>query len=154
MWVLSTTRRAMPLIVVAAALLVADDLQAFPSPVTLRGIDFGTIPRVAASPSVHAERIGRALGPLHQRALALGGTQNDAVLPAAFARLWRIPIAGGDGPVLPPRYSPLASMGAQGAPPLWGLPPRDHPPGLVYGRDFVGGRDDTSPCATLPPQGG
>ena len=32
--------------------------------------------------------------------LALGGTQNDAVVPAAFARLWKIPIAGGYGPII------------------------------------------------------
>src|SRR4029077_11097931 len=71
MWMMSATRHATAFIVVAALLLIADDLHAYPSPVTLSGLDVGTIPRGAASPSVHAQRIGRALEPLHQRALAL-----------------------------------------------------------------------------------
>jgi len=153
MWVLSTRRRATPLIIVAAALLVADDLQAFPSPVTLRGIDFGTIPRVAASPSVHAERIGRALEPLHQRALALGGTQNDAVLPAAFARLWRIPIAGGYGPMLLDRYSQLASMGTNGAPRPSVLAPEDTSLDLISVRYLLVQRDDIPGLTTFDAQG-
>ena len=152
-WVLSTMRRATPVIVAAAVLLVADDLQAFPSPVTLLGIDFGTIPRAAASPSVHARRIGTALEPLHQRALALGGTQNDAVVPAAFARLWRIPIAGGYGPMLLERYSQLGSMGTNGSVRPTVLAPDDTSLDLMSVKYLLVQRDDMPGATTFDAQG-
>jgi len=153
MWVISMTRRTTPFIVVAALLLVADDLHAYPSPVTLMGIDFGTIPREAASPSVHARRIGTALEPLHQRALALGGTQNDAVLPAAFARLWRIPIAGGYGPMLLERYSQLGSMGTNGSVRATVLARDDTSLDLMSVRYLLVQRDDMPGVTTFDAKG-
>jgi hypothetical protein len=63
---------------------------------------------------VHARAIGQALEPTHARALAIGGTQVDEVLPATFARVWRIPIAGGYGAMLMDRLSRLATMGTNG----------------------------------------
>jgi len=74
-----------------------------------------TIPAGAIAPDVHAEQIDKDIEPLHQRALAIGGTHRDDVIPAAFARLWRIPIAGGYGPMLLQRYSDLAVMGTNGS---------------------------------------
>src|SRR4030095_2016500 len=65
-------------------------------------------------PSVHARAIGRDLEPTHARALAIGGTHVDEVLPATFARAWRIPIAGGYGAMLIDRLSRLATMGTNG----------------------------------------
>jgi hypothetical protein len=97
------------------AVLFADDLYSLPYPVTTLGLAPITIPVEAAIPSVHAQRIGRDLAPLQQRLLAIGGTQRDDVIPAAFARLWQVPIAGGYGPMLLQRYSDLAAMGTNGS---------------------------------------
>ena len=63
---------------------------------------------------MHALAIARALEPTQGRALAIGGTQVDEVLPATFARVWRIPIAGGYGAMLMDRLSRLATMGTNG----------------------------------------
>ena len=95
--------------------LAADLLYAQPNQVTLKGLNLTTIPAEAVEPSVHALRLARALEPRHQRLLAIGGTGADAVAPAAFARLWRIPIAGGYGPMELLRYADLALMGTNGA---------------------------------------
>ena len=103
---------AMPL---AGVVLCLDLLNSLPYPVTPTGLDYGMIPAAATEPSVHAIRLASDLQPLRQRALALGGTQNDSVLPAAFARLWKIPIAGGYGPMLIDRYSRLGTMGTNGS---------------------------------------
>jgi hypothetical protein len=99
---------------VATIVLCGDLVNAVPYSVRT-GLDFTTIPRDAARPDVHALKLARALAPLHQRALAFGGTQGDAVLPAAWARLWQIPIAGGYGPMLLDRYSRLGSIGTNGS---------------------------------------
>lgn len=100
---------------VLGIVLVADTLYSLPYPVTARGITPVTIPHESLAPNAHALDINRDLEPLHQRALATGGTGRDAVLPAAFARLWRIPIAGAYGPMLLERYSLLAMMGTSGS---------------------------------------
>ncbi len=63
---------------------------------------------------MHALAIARGLEPTQSRALAIGGTQLDEVLPGTFARAWRIPIAGGYGAMLVDRLSRLASMGTNG----------------------------------------
>jgi hypothetical protein len=52
--------------------------------------------------------------PTHARALAVGGTHVDEVLPATFARAWRIPIAGGYGAMIIDRLSRMATMGTNG----------------------------------------
>ncbi len=102
-------------VAVLMVLLASDLLNALPYPVTLAGVTPITMPREAAAPSIHARRVRDDIAPLHQRALAIGGTHRDAVVPAAFARLWRIPIAGGYGPLLLQRYSDVATMGTNGS---------------------------------------
>ena len=110
----ATRRMRGAAITAALIILFADAMNAVPYE-WLGGLNFTMIPAAASGPSVHAQRIGGALAPTHQRALALAGTQTDAVLPAAWARLWRIPIAGGYGPMLLDRYSRMASMGTNGS---------------------------------------
>jgi hypothetical protein len=95
-------------------LLVADLLNALPYEIKADGMDIFAINADAAQPSVHAVAIGRALEPTQQRALAAGGTQVDDVLPATFARVWRIPIAGGYGAMIGDRLSRMANMGTNG----------------------------------------
>jgi hypothetical protein len=111
----SPGRRFVGAVAVTMAILFADDLYSLPYPVTTMGLVPITIPADAAMPSVHAQRIRLDLAPLRQRALAIGGTQGDDVIPAAFARLWQVPIAGGYGPMLLERYSELATMGTNGS---------------------------------------
>ena len=95
--------------------LVCDLLLALPDGIQLTGLDAARIPGEAVRPSVHAARLAAGLAPDHQRLLAPAGTQVDAVAPAAFARVWRIPIAGGYGPMLLARHSALAMMGTNGS---------------------------------------
>ena len=104
--------RAAPVLLVA--MLVVDLLNALPYDIKPDGIEIYGISAEATQPSVHALAIGRALEPTQGRALAIGGTQLDAVLPATFARAWRIPIAGGYGAMLVDRLSRLATMGTNG----------------------------------------
>ncbi len=96
------------------AILVSDLLSALPYDIKPDGIEFAAISEAEIQPSVHALAIGRALEPTQGRALAIGGTQLDDVLPATFARAWRIPIAGGYGPMLMDRLSRMATMGTNG----------------------------------------
>ncbi len=107
--------RATAAVALLLAILIADDLYSLPYPMSAAGLVPITIPAVAVGPGVQAREIGQQLEPLHQRALAIGGTQRDEVIPAVFARLWRIPIAGGYGPMLLQRYSDLALMGTNGS---------------------------------------
>jgi len=95
-------------------LLVVDLLNALPYDIKADGMDIFAISTEAAQPSVHAIAIGRALEATQQRALAAGGTQVDDVLPATFARVWRIPIAGGYGAMIGERLSRMANMGTNG----------------------------------------
>ena len=113
---LARTRTA-PSAALAALLLVtaSDLLFSLPYGVTAAGITPITIPPEQITPSVHAQRLGAALQPQHQRLLAIGGTHRDAIVPAAFARLWQIPIAGGYGPMLLARHNATASMGTNGS---------------------------------------
>lgn len=113
--VAATRRRLAFVVSLAGVVLCLDLLNSLPHPVTATGLDYGMIPIAAARPSVHALKLETKLQPMRQRALALGGTQNDSVLPAAFARLWKIPIAGGYGPMLIDRYSQLGTMGTNGS---------------------------------------
>jgi hypothetical protein len=96
------------------AILVVDLLSALPYDIKPDGIEFYAISAKETQPSVHALAIARALEPTQGRALAIGGTQVDEVLPATFARVWRIPIAGGYGAMLMDRLSRLATMGTNG----------------------------------------
>jgi hypothetical protein len=108
-------RRSSQLVcVLLLAVLVTDLLTALPYPVTTLGIEYAAVSERNLHPSVHAEAIARLLEPTQTRALAVGGTQIDEVLPATFARVWRIPIAGGYGAMLSARTSRLANMGTNG----------------------------------------
>jgi hypothetical protein len=106
------SRRFTPLLLMA--ILIVDLLSALPYDIKRDGIEFYAITDAETRPSVHAQAIGRAMEPTHARALAIGGTQVDVVLPATFARAWRIPIAGGYGAMLIDRLSRLATMGTNG----------------------------------------
>ena len=94
--------------------LVVDLLNALPYDIKPDGIEYYALTAEQTQPSVHARAIGRDLEPTHARALAIGGTQVDELLPGTFARAWRIPIAGGYGAMLLDRVSRLATMGANG----------------------------------------
>ena len=94
--------------------LVVDLLNALPYDIKSDGIEYYALTAAQTQPSVHARAIGRDLEPTHARALAIGGTQVDELLPGTFARAWRIPIAGGYGAMLLDRVSRLATMGANG----------------------------------------
>jgi hypothetical protein len=94
--------------------LVVDLLNALPYDLKPDGIEYYALTAEQTQPSVHAQAIGRELEPTHARALAIGGTHVDEVVPATFARAWRIPIAGGYGAMLIDRLSRLATMGTNG----------------------------------------
>ena len=96
------------------AILIVDLLNALPYDIKPDGIEIFAITEEQTHPSVHALAIARGLQPTQSRALAIGGTQLDEVLPGTFARAWRIPIAGGYGAMLIDRLSRLASMGTNG----------------------------------------
>jgi hypothetical protein len=102
------------LIALLTIVLVADVLSALPYDIKPDGIEFFAVTRENIGPSVHALAIGHALEETQGRALAAGGTQVDDVLPATFARVWRIPIAGGYGAMLIDRTSRMANMGTNG----------------------------------------
>lgn len=101
--------------VLLVAVLCADLLNATPYPVTWSGLRQPMIPASAVQPSVHALALARGMEPQRQRLLSPAGTHIDAVVPALFARLWKIPIAGGYGPMLLQRYSDLGLMGTNGS---------------------------------------
>src|SRR5258705_1381330 len=111
---LSGDRRAWLAPALLIAILVVDLLNALPYDIKPDGIEIYGISAEATRPSVHALAIARGLEPTQARALAIGGTQLDEVVPATFARAWRIPIAGGYGVMLVDRLSRLATMGANG----------------------------------------
>jgi hypothetical protein len=94
--------------------LVVDLLNALPYDIKRDGIEIFALTGEQTQPSIHAKAIGKALEPTHARALAIGGTQIDDVVPGTFARAWRIPIAGGYGAMLIDRLSRLATMGPNG----------------------------------------
>ena len=102
-------------VAILAALLAADLLHGAPYAMSARGLHAITMPSGLARPSVHARRLADGMRPLRQRLLAPGGTHQDAVVPAAFARVWQIPIAGGYGPMLLAHHSALAMMGTNGS---------------------------------------
>ncbi len=113
--VLARTPRSRAVIVGLMLLVGCDLLLALPYGILSTGVDATRIPGEAIRPSVHAALLADELAPGHQRLLAPGGTQLDAVVPAAFARVWQIPIAGGYGPMLLGRHAALAMMGTNGA---------------------------------------
>ena len=112
MWMAAKPSKALPAVLMA--ILVVDLLSALPYDIKPDGIEYFAITESETRPSVDALAIARALEPTQGRALAIGGTQVDDVLPATFARAWRIPIAGGYGAMLIDRLSRMATMGANG----------------------------------------
>ena len=108
------------------AVLVVDQLQATTLRVGWRGLGWPTLPPQAIEqPTVHAARLAAELAPTYQRLLAADGTHLDAVAPAALARLWRIPIAGGYNPMLLERMNDLALLEQNGRVDLVTLGPDD-----------------------------
>jgi hypothetical protein len=108
-------RRFVAAIAAVMAILYVDDLYSyFYRDTTLRLIPI-TVPASAVRPGIYAERLRRDLEPLHQRAMAIGGTSRDPVVPPSFARVWKIPLAGGYGPLLLQRTADLGMMGHEGA---------------------------------------
>lgn len=112
---LARTPRSRAIVASLMVLVGCDLLLALPYGILPTGVDATRIPRDAIRPSVHATLLANELAAQHQRLLAPGGTQLDAVVPAAFARVWQIPIAGGYGPMLLGRHAALAMMGTNGA---------------------------------------
>jgi hypothetical protein len=108
-------RRFAAAIAALMAILYVDDLYAFFYRDTALRLIPITVPATAVRPGIYAERLRRDLEPLHQRAMAIGGTSRDPVVPPSFARLWKIPLAGGYGPLLLQRTADLGMMGHEGA---------------------------------------
>ena len=113
LWLARTKRFAL----VAALLttvVAADLLYHVQYPVTAGGFQLTVIRPENTRPSVHARALADAVAPEQQRLLAIGGSSRDATLPSGFARLWRIPTAGGYSPIMSARLAALAMMGAPG----------------------------------------
>lgn len=96
------------------AVLVFDLLHALPYPVRLSGVDAPIVAATALEPSVHAQELRAWLQPGHHRMLTPAGVTVDPIVPGAFGRLWRIPVAGAYGAILTPQYAALAEMGTTG----------------------------------------
>jgi hypothetical protein len=100
----------------ALVLLVLVDLTtAQPYAVRWSGLQAPVVPPEALQPSVHARALRGLLEPEQQRLLAPAGVTVDPVVPGAFARLWRVPVAGAYGAIQTQRYAELAAMGTTGA---------------------------------------
>lgn len=101
--------------VAALSLVVGGDLlYSLPYRVSGDGIHLDVVPARELAPSVHAKHLARMLDSTRQRLLAARGTTRDALVPAGFARLWNIPIAGGYSPIVPERLAVMARMGSNG----------------------------------------
>ena len=100
----------------ALVLLVLVDLtSAQPYAVRWSGLQAPVVQSEAVEPSIHARALRDLLQPEQQRLLAPAGVTVDPVVPGAFARLWRVPVAGAYGAIQTQRYSELAAMGTTGA---------------------------------------
>ena len=113
LWLARTRRFAL-----VAALLVTvvavDLLSHVQYPVTAGGFQLTVVRPEDTQPSVHARALAAAIAPTRQRVLAIGGSSRDPTVPSGFARVWRIPTAGGYSPVMSARLAALAMMGAPG----------------------------------------
>ena len=98
-----------------AALVLVDLTNAQPYSVRWSGLQAPVVPANAVDPSVHATALREMLEPEQQRLLAPAGVTIDPVVPGAFARLWRVPVAGAYGAIQTQRYAELAAMGTTGA---------------------------------------
>lgn len=138
---------------ILCAVLVGDLLYGQQYYVLSTGVQAGFMAPTILRPSVHATRLGATLAPTNQRLLAVSGTHRDAVVPAAWARVWRIPIAGGYGPMLLQRYSDLAMMGTNGSVRETILGPTDTALDLLAVKDILIQPDDYPPGPTFERQG-
>jgi hypothetical protein len=111
---LARTRRFVLVTALLTTVVAADLLYHVQYPVTARGFQLTAIRPEDTRPSVHARALADAVAPTQQRLLAIGGSSRDATLPSGFARLWRIPTAGGYSPIMSARLAALAMMGSPG----------------------------------------
>lgn len=126
------TARIGAAVAVLVAVLAVDTLHAIPYRVGWLGVDAVTIPAEAAEqPSVHAEELASELKARQQRMLAMGGSGVGVVAPAAFARVWRIPSAGGYNPMVLGHYSELTSINSNGGVPTAALAAADRSLDLI-----------------------
>jgi hypothetical protein len=96
--------------------LTVDLVHALPYDLTWSGLETPFVPvESALNPSVHAAALAKDLDGGRRRLLAAAGSQIDAVAPGVFARVWRIPNAGGYGPMLLSRYARLMEMAPNGS---------------------------------------
>ena len=101
--------------VALVALVFVDLATAQPYALRWSGLQAPVVPADAVNPSVHAKALREMLEPDQQRLLAPAGVTVDPVVPGAFARLWRVPVAGAYGAIQTQRYAELAAMGTTGA---------------------------------------
>jgi hypothetical protein len=87
--------RSAAALVLLTAVLTADLLMALPWRITPAGVQFETVPIEAQRPSVHVERLRGWLAPAGQRLLTPGGARGNDVIVGPWARVWRLPLAGG-----------------------------------------------------------
>ncbi len=136
-----------------ACVLAADLLTGAIYPLTWLGIRPVTVATSALAPSVHARALADALGGSGQRLLAFGGTTRDALVPAGFAKVWDIPIAGGYSPITFDRLARLALMGGNGDVRVSTLAFEDRALDLLAVRYLVVRDDDFSEAAPFEREG-
>ncbi len=107
-------RRFAVVVGLLTAIVAADLLSHVQYRVTAGGFELTVIGPEDTRPSVHADALAARIAPTRQRLLAVGGSSRDATVPSGFARLWRIPTAGGYSPIMSARLAALAMMGAPG----------------------------------------
>ena len=106
--------RSLASVSVLLVFIAGDLLHAAPYNATPTGLDLRTAAPVSVEPSVHARRLATALAPMHQRLLAPAGAHRNDVVPAGFARVWRIPTASGYTSLLLDNVATLARLGMGG----------------------------------------
>lgn len=111
---MARTRRMRTAIAMLTMLVFGDLLYSLPYAVSWTGIAPVTVRARDLQPSVHAVALAREIAPDRQRVLSVGGTTRDAIVPAGFARLWNVPIAGGYSPIVLARLAQMAEMGGNG----------------------------------------
>ena len=142
---LARTRRFGAVAALLATIVTADLLYHVQYPVTASGFQLTDMQPADTLPSVHARALAAAVAPSHQRLLAVGGSSHDATVPSGFARLWRIPTAGGYSPIMSARLAALAMMGAPGDVYPDVLASEDRSLDLLAVRDIIV-RDDEYPA--------
>lgn len=145
---------ARPRSVLAASAFVLvvtiDLLGALQEPVAASGYRVPTMvgPEVLER-SVHTENLRLRLEPTGQRAIALEGSPKDALFPGTFARLWRVPSAGGYGPMLLGAYSDVAVVEPNGSTRNTVLHPDDRGLDLAAIRTLVVRAERAGPAETF-----